>query len=196
MKKRTRSKMVRQTRRTGMRGTKKIIAMLAGLSLAACAGQRAASDTTVTHAPAAAEKPANGKLPRVVIKDFTVNGISKEAASGIAGKFCVDVSKSKKIDLVCADDLKNLFEHQEDLIKFGACNEQDCLAKMSAMLKADYIVQGSISKVGDTFVFNINLVEGAGGTVKARLSEDVASGKVEDLLTTADSLATKLIAEF
>ncbi|HUU02445.1 MAG TPA: hypothetical protein VM425_13465 [Myxococcota bacterium] len=179
-----------------MRGTRTIIAIIAGLSLAACAGQRAASNATVTHAPKADTQTAAVKLPRVIIKNFSVSGISKDEASGIAGKFCVDVSKSKKINLVCAEDLKNLFEHQEDMIKFGACNEQDCLAKMSAMLKADYIVQGSISKVGETFVFNVNLVEGAGGTVKTRISENVASGKVEDLLMAADSLAAKLIAEF
>jgi hypothetical protein len=179
-----------------MRGSRTMIAVIACLSLAACAGQRAASNATVTHAPKADAQTATGKLPRVVIKTFSINGISKDEASGIAGKFCVDVSKSKKIDLICAEDLVNLFEHKEDMIRFGACNEKDCLAEMSAMLKADFLIVSSISKVGETFIFNVNLVDGASGAVKTRFSENVSSGKVEDLLVAADNLAVKLIAEF
>jgi TolB-like protein len=132
----------------------------------------------------------------VVIKDFGVTGLSEDNVAGIASKFCVDVSKSRKIELICAEDLKNLFQHKQDLIQFGACNEEDCLAKMGQQLEADFIVQGSINQVGEVFVLNINLVEGKTGKVKTRFSREVPSGKPEDLLGAATAIAEKLILEF
>jgi hypothetical protein len=114
----------------------------------------------------------------------------------VESKFCVDVSKSRKIELICAEDLKNLFKHQQDLIQFGACNEEDCLAKMGAQLEADFFVQASINQVGEMFVFNVNLVDGKSGKVKTRFSREVPSGKPEDLLGAASAIAEKLILEF
>lgn len=146
-------------------------------------------DTTVTSA-------GSGKLPKVVIKEFTATGISKDEVSGVSGKFCVEVSKSRKIDLVCAEDLKNLFQHQQDLITFGACEQEECLAKMGAQLQADFILQGAINQVGEVFMVNVNLVNGKTGSVKTRFSREVSSGKTEDLLDAMTVLAEKIRVEF
>jgi hypothetical protein len=153
----------------------------------------------VTRAPdegATVTNTGEGKLAKVVIKNFNVSGLSEDNSAGVESKFCVDVSKSRKIELICAEDLRNLFKHQQDLIQFGACNEEDCLAKMGAQLEADFIIQASINQVGEMFVFNVNLVEGKSGKVKTRLSREVPSAKPEDLLGAASAIAEKLILEF
>ena len=183
-----------------MRSTRTYIAgCCAGfMLLAGCAGPKS-STTTVTHAEdkAAADKVADeGKLKKVVIKPVNSTGVAEGDASGIASRFCIEVSKSKKIELVCADDMKTLLKLKEDLIFFGECNEEDCLAKLGQRLNAEYIIQCSIKKVGETLLMNVNLVEGNSGKVKVRLSKEAPSGKVEDLLGVADELAAKLIAEF
>jgi TolB-like protein len=168
-----------------------------GWMVAGCGGH--AGSSTVTRAPeegTTVTKAGGGKLAKVVIKDFTVSGLSEDNAAGVASKFCVDVSKSRKIELICAEDLKNLFKHKQDLIQFGACNEEDCLARMGQQLEADFIIQGSINMVGEVFVMNINLVDGKTGKVKTRFSREVPSGKPEDLLGAASAVAEKLILEF
>ena len=174
------------------------IAIIIGLFLlAGCGGHTGSS--TVTRSPDEGTTVTNtgeGNLAKVIIKNFAVSGLSEDNAAGVASKFCVDVSKSRKIELICAEDLKNLFKHQQDLIQFGACNEEDCLAKMGAQLEADFFVQASINQVGEMFVFNVNLVEGKTGKVKTRFSREVPSGKPEDLLGAASGIAEKLILEF
>ena len=168
-----------------------------GLMAAGCGGH--AGSSTVTRAPeegTTVTSTGEGKLAKVVIKNFTVAGLSEDNAAGVESKFCVDVSKSRKIELICAEDLRNLFKHQQDLIQFGACNEEDCLAKMGAQLEADFIIQASISQVGEMFVFSVNLVEGKSGKVKTRFSREVPSAKPEDLLGAASAIAEKLILEF
>jgi TolB-like protein len=165
--------------------------------LVGCGGHTGSS--TVTRSPDEGTPVANtdeGKLAKVIIKDFSVTGLSEDNAAGVAGKFCVDVSRSQKIELICAEDLKNLFKHQQDLIQFGACNQEDCLAEMGRQLEADFIVQGSINQVGEVFVLNVNLVEGKTGKVKTRFSREVPAGKPENLLGAATAIAEKLILEF
>ncbi len=165
------------------------------LIVAGCAGQR--GSTTVTGSDDITVTTAGtGKLARVVIKKFSASGISPDEISGVSSKFCVEVSKSKKIELICAEDLKNLFKHQQDLITFGACDQEDCLAKMGAQLKADFIIQGAVNKVGEVFMVNVNLVNGKSGAVKTRFSHEVASGKAEDLLDAMAVLAEKIRVEF
>jgi len=175
-----------------------IIAVICvGLIAAGCGGHTGSS--TVTRAPDEETTVTNtgeGKLAKVIIKNFSVTGLSEDNAAGIASKFCVDVSKSRKIELICAEDLRNIFKHQQDLIQFGACNEEDCLAKMGQQLEADFIVQGSINQVGEMYILNIKLVEGKTGKVKTRFSREVPAGKPENLLGAATAIAEKLILEF
>jgi TolB-like protein len=175
-----------------------LIAALCAVPLGAgCGGHTGSS--TVTRAPdegTTVTSSSGDKLDKVVIKNFSVSGLSEDNAAGVESKFCVDVSKSRKIELICAEDLRNLFKHQSDLIQFGACNEEDCLAKMGQQLEADFIIQASINRVGEMFVFNVNLVEGKTGKVKTRFSREVPSGKPEDLLGAGSAIAEKLILEF
>ena len=174
-----------------------ITVVCVGLIAAGCGGHTGSS--TVTRAPDEGTTVTNtgeGKLAKVIIKNFSVTGLSEDNAAGIASKFCVDVSKSRKIELICSEDLKNLFKHQQDLIQFGACNEEDCLAKMGQQLEADFIIQGSINQVGEMFILNIKLVEGKNGKIKTRFSREVPADKPENLLSAAMAIAEKLILEF
>jgi hypothetical protein len=185
-----------------MRKLVTIIAIVSVGSLyTACEGHRKSSGTTVTHAPETDTKE-NAKdadpdnLPRVVIKAFSAKGITDDQASGISDRFCAEVSKSKKINLMCANELASLIQHMEDRMKFAECNEEDCLSQLGKAIKAVYVIQCGISKVGETFVFSVKLMDVEAGKAKTRLSHEVPSGNVEDLLPAADELAAKLIAEF
>jgi hypothetical protein len=136
------------------------------------------------------------KLPKVVMRPFSVQGIAPEEVAGVENKFCAEVARCKKVQLVCAEDLKILLQHQQELINFGTCEEQECMAKFANAVAADLIVQSSVSKVGASFVMTTNVVDGKTGAVKKRFSEDVGSGKPEDLLGVAATLAEKVRQSF
>jgi len=162
--------------------------------LPACEGHKGSSKTTVTHAPMSDDQ--DKELPRVAIKDFAVRGISESDAAGISSAFCTHVSKSRKIELVCSEDLKTFFEIKEFSIKFGQCQEGKCLTEMAAAINADYIVTGNFDKVGETMIFGVKLVNGKDGKVLTRLSKEVASDEVEDLLPVSSEVAAELVKEF
>jgi hypothetical protein len=173
---------------------------LVGLAVVACGlwqvacqghGGTAQKETAAVAIPTTGGKPA-----KVIIKPFDAAGVVPEAVSGISNKFCVELSKCARIELVCSEDLKNLFQHQEELVKFGLCNDEDCLAKIAGSLEAEFILQVGISKVGETFVMTVNLVKGQTGQVQKRFSKELRTGQIEDLLGVAAQLAAEVGAAF
>ena len=138
---------------------------------------------------AAYEKATSGKL---VVKALQAKDASKEAAAGIGVKLCTELAKLVRAELLCADELKNLFQHQEDLLTLGACEEQDCLTQLADRLHADFLVQGALDKVGGTWVLSLQLVDGKSGVIKSRLSREVSASDPEKLLDEVGPLARSL----
>ncbi len=165
-----------------------VLLVLASLTLWACEGHHASGDkTTVSKV-----EKQDAELPRVVVKAFAAKGITDAEASGLASKFCVELSKKKGFNLLCAEDIRALFSHQGDQVMLGQCDSSDCLAKLAEKTKADKILQVVVSKVGEKFVISVSVVDGPSGTIKSRLTHELDSGALEDLLESMTPLATKV----
>jgi hypothetical protein len=163
---------------------------IVALALVACDGHhRSGSKTTVASQADAKD------LPRVIIKQFNAKGIEANEASTLADSFCTELSKHQKAELFCPGDLAKLLEQKEMQMMFGQCDEEDCLSKMGEKTEADIIVLGTISKMGETFVVQVKLANGKTGKVQTRISHEVDSDKIEDLLPAMSIVADKVVAE-
>ena len=173
-----------------MKAFSKIVVLLtlASLTILACEGHHASGDKTTVSKM----EKQDGKLPNVVVKPFSAKGITDDQASGLASKFCVELSKQKGFNLLCAEDLRALYSHKGDQVMLGQCESSDCLAKLAEKTKADTILQIIISKLGEKFVVTVSVVEGPTGTIKSRLAHELDSGAIEDLLEAMTPLATKV----
>ncbi len=176
-----------------MRWNMSVVAILAvgAMALQACEAHRGSggSKTTVTTQADAKD------LPRVIIKPFTGKGIEESTASTLADSFCTELSKHNKVELFCPGDLGKLLQQKEMLMMFGQCEEEDCLSKVGEKVQANLFVLGTISKMGDVFVVQINLADGKSGKIQTRISHQVESTRVEDLLPAMSVVADKVIAE-
>ena len=115
-----------------------VLLVLASLTLWACEGHHASGDkTTVSKV-----EKQDGKLPTVVVKPFSAKGITDDQASGLASKFCVELSKQKGFNLLCAEDLRALFSHKGDQVMLGQSERSDCLAELAEKTKANQVMLG------------------------------------------------------
>lgn len=167
-----------------------IAAAVAALSWVACDGhQNGATKTTVAN-------QAEGKnLPRVIVKTFTGSGLKDSEAATLGEQFCVQLYKRGKAELFCPNDLGGLLQHKELEMSFGECQEETCLSAVGEKVKADLFILGSISKMGEVFVIQVNLANGKTGKVQTRVSHQVDSNDVEDLLPAMTLVAEKVLAE-
>jgi len=132
----------------------------------------------------------------VVIKDFVASGISAEEVSGVNSKFCVEMSKMANIELICAQDLQSLMEHQRDLVALGACNDEKCMIDLGNQLEADWMIGGSVAPVGKVLVLDVRLIHVKSNKVKARFSRQVPLDQVEQLLDAVIAGAEELGRHF
>lgn len=158
--------------------------------LSACEAHRGASTSKPNPGTSTTAKT------KVLIKDFAVKGIPEDGISGVSSKFCVEFSKCQKVELVCADDLRNILQHKQDLMAFGACQEDECLSQLGNLMEADYVIRGSIDKVGDVLTLNINLVAVKEEKSKQRFSREVPADKPEALLEAVTAIAGELVQAF
>ncbi len=172
-----------------------VAAALAGVAIMACSGHHRSTEVSADSSPSVAEKAAPGPVVKVVLNVLQASGAAENEVAGISSRLCTELSQSKKIELVCAEDLKQIFALKESMLMFGSCNDEDCLAKMGSQLEADFIIHGAINQVGETLVFNLNLADGKTGKVKSRQSEEVPAGAPEKLLDASVKLAKKILAE-
>jgi hypothetical protein len=176
-----------------MKAVQTFVALLGAVALCmvGCQGHRQAGADKTT----VASQPDAKNLPRVIVKSFVGKGITENEASTLGEQFCMQLSKANKADLFCPGDLGQLLKHKELQLSFGECQEEDCLSTIGEKVNADLFVLGTISKVGEVFVVQVNLANGKTGKVQTRVSHQVDSDKVDDLLPAMTVVADKVLAE-
>jgi hypothetical protein len=146
--------------------------------------------------PTKAEKPqqeTNDSL-RIIVKPFELKGVEAEYAGGLESKFCHELARNKRLEVVCASDLKAIAKVKQQQMLLGQCADEECMANFSKIFKADRVLLVKIGKVGETFVSEACLFEGASGKAGKRYSNEKAGAKVEDLLTVMADLAAQVNA--
>ena len=131
---------------------------------------------------------------RVIVKPFEMKGIEADNAGGLESKFCHEMAKNKRLEVVCASDLQAIASVKQQQMLLGQCADEECMSNFSKIFKADRVMLVKIGKVGETFVSEVCSFDGASGKAGKRFSIEKAGAKVEDLLTVMAELAAKVSA--
>jgi hypothetical protein len=70
------------------------------------------------------------------------------------------------------------FERQKQMMD---CDNQSCLAEVAGMLGVDFLLTGSIGKIGNSFLFNVKLLNARNGTAAASVGRKL-EGTTDDAL--------------
>jgi hypothetical protein len=148
--------------------------------LALSAGIAAAADTPPAKSPG-----------KVAVRGFNAKGVDQSIAGTLETSFCNALAEQFP-DVICPDEMKALAGHEQIQIGVGSCAEDDqgCIAATAKAAEAARVVTGEVSKLGDTYLISVALIDAGTGKVVARGSEKTS--KVEDLLDKLPGLAKKL----
>lgn len=153
--------------------------MLAGLATLAC---------VLALAPVAR---AEGK-PRVAVKAFAAKGVDSSVSGTIETSFCSALA-NQSFDVLCPDDIKALIAAKQVDLGMGSCDNDDaCVKSIGNIAHATKVVTGEVSKLGDSYILSVSIIDAENGKVLGRASDK--TGKLEELLDKVDGLAKKLAA--
>ncbi len=119
--------------------------------------------------------------PRVVVLDLASDRSTKSSARFVTVAVMTELSRTGRFDVIGSSDIQALLglERQKQLL--GCTNdESSCLAELSGALGAEYLVTGSLGKVGKQTRLDLTLLQTKGSRVLARDGGPVTDDTLPD----------------
>lgn len=93
---------------------------------------------------------------RVGVLDFTANNISKSEAQTVGEMFTSELVLSGKYDVVDRKNIESLMAEME--FQMSGCTDSSCAVEIGQILALDFMMYGSINKLGESFVINVYMI--------------------------------------
>lgn len=99
---------------------------------------------------------AQSVKPRVGVLDFVANGMSKSEAQTVGEIFTSELVSSGKYDVVDRKNIESLMKEME--LQMSGCTDSSCAVEVGQILALDYMMYGSINKLGSSFIINVYMI--------------------------------------
>ena len=129
---------------------------------------------------------------RVVVQPFSAKGVDATVASIVESSFCSALGE-EKVDALCPDALAAIMQNAQTKAGLGGnCGDEDaaCLEGLAKATDARRVVTGEVSRLGDTFLVTVTLLDAGTNKVLVRATEKAS--KAEGLLDKVKPLAKKI----
>ena len=109
--------------------------------------------------PPPAPAPKKPERTKLLVLDLKPNDVEPSTASTINGVVTSELASYPELDVVSRDDMQRLVQLQADKSTMGCSDDAGCLAEIADSLGAKLVVFGTIGKLGDAYVVNLNLFD-------------------------------------
>lgn len=140
---------------------------------------------------AASTSMAGPSKAKLLVQDLVPQGVEPHEAAVISTAACNAIAKDGKFDVLCGEDLRNLMRFGALSASFDGCAAEDCFASMGKAMQARYVVSGSVSKLGATFVLNLSMFDTEAGRPVGRT--EVKATTIEKLHDSAAEAASAIL---
>ena len=115
--------------------------------------------------------PEHSGTQRVMVLDLRTIDVEPAAAAPFASLIAARIAAHPGYDVASADDVHRMMEQQVQK-QAGGCTQDDaCLVEISRKLSADVIVDGTLGKVGSSYVLTLVILRPADMKSNQRVSE-------------------------
>ena len=125
---------------------------------AAASPPEAKTDTAAPRSGTGASEAGEvvGELPVAAVLDFRVQNMAESDAMLIVDLLGSALIETRRYRVIDRSQRQNLLEEIE--FSQSDCSDERCQLEIGRMLASDFIVIGSLGKVGDRFILNIKLL--------------------------------------
>jgi len=144
------------------------------------------------------DAPAGLKLKRagtevqrtVAVLDFEGRGITMQEAQTLTDRFTTSLSSTDKVVLIERGTMNDVL--QEQGFDAGKCPSDECAAEVGAMLGVEYMVSGSIGKIGNAYTIDAKMFAVSTGAAES-MKNITYAGAVEGLIIEIEILAWDIL---
>lgn len=133
---------------------------------------------------------AQNELPTVAVLDFEGKGISKQIASSLTDRLATELGNTDAVILVERKQLERILEEQG--LQQSGCTSQECVAEVGQLLGVQFMVSGSINKLGETFTIDAKMFSVETGENTMTVSK-THKGKIDELIPLMENIAWEIV---
>ena len=93
----------------------------------------------------------------IAVLSFDPKGISLMESQALTDYFTSEINNTGSAIITDRGDINNIFSEQN--IEASGCIYDDCVTKIGALLNVEFIIKGSIVKLGDNYVIDVKMFE-------------------------------------
>ena len=138
----------------------------------------------------AAMAVAQDTRPTVAILDFESQGISEQEVKTLTERMRSEIGATNAVRLIERKAIENIMAEQ-GLAQSG-CVTDECAAEVGQLLGVQFMINGSIGKIGDSFTIDVKMFSVETGTTE-RSSNVTHEGDIEGLLVEMQILAWNIV---
>ena len=129
--------------------------------------------------------------PKMLVQDLVAQGVEVHEAQVISTATCNAIAKGETHEVLCGDDLRNMMRFGALAASFDGCADAECYTSLGKAMQARYVVSGSVSKLGKTFVMSLSMFDTQTGQPAGRTS--IKADSIERLHAQAAEAASALL---
>src|ERR1041384_7308893 len=142
---------------------------------------------------AAGAMAAGDSRVKIAVLDLQARGVDPALAQSGGTLIASELNKLEVFKVISREDIRNMLSFEKDKQSLGCEADQACLAEIGGALGVEYIIAGSLAKIGDQTVLSLALNNTKTATVENRLSENVPTNAKGDALIQAISRNSKAL---
>ena len=112
---------------------------------------------------------------KIAVLDLQARGVDKSLVESAGTLVASELNKLEVFKVISREDIRNMMSFEKDKQSLGCEADQACLAEIGGALGVEYIIAGSLAKIGDTLVLSLALNNTKSATVENRVSESVSN---------------------
>ncbi len=146
------------------------------------AGVKAAADRLLGDAGSGAPKFVLKVAPegtKAAVVDLKPHGVDGAIAQNLTELLTLELKKFEGLGVISREEIKTMLRFQAEKSALSCDDDTSCLVEIGGALGVDYLVTGSVGKLGDSFVVTLKLMDVHRATVASRVSESVRADAAE-----------------
>lgn len=138
--------------------------------------------------------PASDSRVKIAVLDLQARGVDPALVQSAGTLIASELNKLDVFKVISREDIRNMLSFEKDKQNLGCEADQACLAEIGGALGVEYIIAGSLAKIGETLVLSLTLNNTRTASVENRVSENVA-GKADALIGAISRDAKVLVSK-
>lgn len=137
--------------------------------------------TLLAIAPLSTAEAAPPRKPRIAVLEIRALGTEAHKADLVSEVALTEAASFRELEVIGRSDIIALIGFQKQKEMLGCAEDSACIAEIGGALGVDFILVGSLGRIGDLTRIDLKLVEAKRSRVLARHGESI-SGREEAIV--------------